>query len=171
MSPSDWGLLLAAALLLGAPFCSSTFAEIDRRGSENVAAPICWAMMRTFGVRLPRTRRRPGIADGGDPLRDGPWGQQHIESGMAGILFGTMPVMAVVLAPLFLAEESFTRRRLIGALIGLAGIVLVMGSVLGNVGDQALAIFITFLGPLATHLARSMPAGSPASHRPPWPPQ
>ncbi len=65
-------------------------------------------------------------ADGGDPpFGTIAWGQQHIESGLAGILFGTMPIMSVVLAPLFLAEETFTRRRLAGALVGLAGRVLV----------------------------------------------
>ena len=106
-------------------------------------------MMRAFGVRLPRTRQGwvalfwLGLLTAAIPFGTVAWGQQHIESGMAGILFGTMPVIAVVLAPLFLAEESFTRRRLIGALIGLAGIVLVIGpSVLGNAGNQALAIFI-----------------------------
>ncbi len=75
------------------------------------------------------------------------WGQQHIESGMGGILFGTMPILAVVLAPLFLAEEMFTRMALVGGVVGFAGIILLMGpSVLANAGDQILGMVITFLG-------------------------
>ena len=78
------------------------------------------------------------------------WGQQYIESGMGGILFGTMPILAVVLAPLFLAEETFTRRRLVGGVVGLAGIILLIGpSVVANAGAQILGIVITFLAPLS----------------------
>ena len=129
-------------------------------------------MMRAFGVRLPRTRQGwaalfwLGLLTAAIPLGTVAWGQQHIESGMASIRFGTMPVMAVILAPLYLAEESFARRRLIGAMIGLSDIVLVMGpSVLGSAGDQALAVFITFLGPLSHTLsaiyARPQPVLAP----------
>ena len=138
--------------------------------------PIALATSGRDGVqlfaRVPRTRQGwvalvwLGLLTAAIPFGTVAWAQQHIESGMAGILFGTMPVMAVVLPPLFLAEESFTRRRLIGALVGLTGIVLVMGpSVLGNVGDQALAVFIAFLGPLSHTLgaiyARRQPGLAP----------
>ena len=67
---------------------------------------------------------------------------------MGGILFGTMPILMVLLAPIFLAEETFTRRRLAGGVVGLAGIILLIGpSVLANASTQILGIAITFLGP------------------------
>ena len=67
---------------------------------------------------------------------------------MGGILFGTMPILAVVLTPLLLAEEVFTRRALVGGVVGFAGIILLMGpSVLANASDQILGMVITFLGP------------------------
>ena len=60
-----------------------------------------------------------------------------------------MPILAVVLVPLFLAEETFTRRRLAGGVVGLAGIILLIGpSVLANANAQILGIAITFLAPL-----------------------
>ena len=178
MNAADWSLVLVTALLLGSNFLfiAIAIAEIPPLTSALartlIAAPICWAIMRAFGVRLPRTRQGwialfwLGLLTGAIPFGTLAWGQQHIETGMAGILFGTMPVMAVVLAPLFLAEESFTRRRLTGAVIGLAGVVLVMGpSVLGNAGDQALGIFIAFLAPLSHTLgaiyARRQPGLAP----------
>ena len=78
------------------------------------------------------------------------WGQQHIDSGMGGILFGTMPSLTVVLTPLLLAEEVFTRRALVGGMVGFAGIKLLMApSVLANASDQILGMVITFLGPLS----------------------
>ena len=64
-----------------------------------------------------------------------------------------MPILAVVLAPLLLAEETFTRRALIGGVVGLAGVILLMGpSVLSCAGDQILGITITFLGPVSQTL-------------------
>lgn len=178
MNAADWGLLLTTALLLGSTFLFLNIAVAEvppltvAAARTLIAAPICWATMRAFGVRLPRTRQEwvalfwLGLLTGAIPFGTLSWGQQHIESGMAGILFGTMPVLAVVLAPLFLAEEIFTRRRLVGAAIGLAGVVLVMGpSVLSNAGDQALALFITFLAPLSHTLgaiyARRQPGLAP----------
>ena len=61
-----------------------------------------------------------------------------------------MPILAVVLVPLFLAEETFTRRRLAGGVVGLAGIILLIGpSVLANASAQILGIAVTFLAPLS----------------------
>ena len=78
------------------------------------------------------------------------WGQQHIESGLAGILFGTSPIISVILAPLFLKEESLTSRRLMGSIIGFIGIVVLIGpSVLANATDQILGGVITLLAPIS----------------------
>ena len=178
MNGADWGLLLTTAVLLGSTFLFLNIAVAEvppltvAVARTLLAAPICWAMMRAFGVSLPQTRQEwvalfwLGLLTGAIPFASLSWGQLHIESGMAGILFGTMPILAVVLAPLFLAEETFTRRRLIGAVVGLAGVVLVMGpSVLANAGNQVLGLFITFLAPLSHTLgaiyARRQPGLAP----------
>ena len=112
--------------------------------------------MRAYGARLPSTRKGwvtlfwLSLLTGAIPFGTVAWGQQHIESAMGGILFGTMPILAVVLAPLFLAEEMFTRRALVGGVVGFAGIILLMGpSVVANASDQILGMVITFLGPLS----------------------
>lgn len=162
MTPADWGLLLATALLLGSTFLflKIAIAEVPpltaAAARTLIAAPICWALMRAFGVRLPRTGKEwaalfwLGLLTAAIPFGAGAWGQQHIESGVTGIVFGTIPIISVVLAPVFLIEETFTRRRLTGALAGLAGVVLLIGpSILANAGDQVLGIAITFLAPLS----------------------
>lgn len=160
MSLSDWGLLLTASVLVGSTFLFVNVAvkEISPLAIASlralISALICWGVMRASGGQLPRTRQGwtalvlLGVLTGAIPFATVAWGQQHIESGMGGILFGTMPILAVVLAPLFLAEETFTRKALFGGVVGLAGIILLMGpSVLANAGDQILGIVITFLGP------------------------
>ena len=62
-----------------------------------------------------------------------------------------------------LTEEMFTRRALVGGVVGFAGIVLLMGpSVVANASDQILGIATTFLGPLSHTLtsAISVPAAA-----------
>lgn len=178
MTLADWSLLLAAALFLGSTFLflKIAIAEISPMTAAAartlIAAPICWALMRAFGVCLPHTGKEwaallwLGLLTAAIPFGAGAWGQQYIESGVTGIVFGTIPIMSVVLAPMFLVEETFTRRRLTGALAGLAGIVLLIGpSVLANAGDQVLGIAITFLAPLShtlgTIYARRQPRLTP----------
>jgi len=159
---ADWSLLFAAALLLGSTFLflNITIKEISPFTTAAfrtlIAAPICWGLMRAFGAHLPLTRQGwvalfwLGLLTAAIPFGTISWGQQHIESGMAGILFGTIPILMVVLAPIFLAEETFTRRRLAGGVVGLAGVILLIGpSVLANASAQTLGIAITFLGPLS----------------------
>ena len=162
---ADWGLLLAASVLVGSTFLFINIAvkEISPLAIAAIraliSALICWIVMRAFGARLPRTRRGwtalfwLGLLTSAIPFFTVAWGQQHIESGLGGILFGTMPILAVLLAPVLLAEETFTRRALIGGVVGLAGVILLMGpSVLSNASDQILGIAITFLGPVSQTL-------------------
>ena len=157
MTAADWGLLSATALLLGSSFLFLNIAvqEIPpvtvAAARAIIAIPVVWAVMRLTGTRLPTTLAgwAPlfwlGLLTAAIPFATIAWGQQHIDSGLAGILFGALPVLAVLLGPAFLAEEQLSGRRLLGALIGLAGVVLVIGpAVLANAGSQIEGILITF---------------------------
>jgi drug/metabolite transporter (DMT)-like permease len=52
------------------------------------------------------------------------WGEQSIDSGLAAILNGTVPLFAIVLAAMFLADEPITVNRLLGLLVGFVGVVV-----------------------------------------------
>ena len=54
------------------------------------------------------------------------WGQQHVTSGMAGVLNGTTPLFTLGIAVAALSEEHFSRVRLAGLLIGFFGVFLVL---------------------------------------------
>ena len=81
ISLTDWGLLLAASVLVGSTFLFINIAveEISplviAALRALISALICWIVMRASGVRLPRTRQgwTPLLlarsADRGDPLR------------------------------------------------------------------------------------------------------
>lgn len=162
LTPGDWSFILAAALLLGSTFLFIRMAITEippltaAAARALIAAPVCWALMRASGVHFPRsTRQRAalvwlGLMTAAVPFAAGAWGQRYIESGLAGILFGTIPIMSVVLAPIFLAEETFSRRRMTGALAAFTGVVFLIGpSALANAGSQLLGISITLLAPLS----------------------
>lgn len=68
------------------------------------------------------------------------WGQSHISGGLASILNATTPLFTVIVAHLSTKDERMTAGRLIGVLIGFAGVVLMIGAeTLKGLGAGALA--------------------------------
>jgi len=55
------------------------------------------------------------------------FGEQFIDSMLAAILMGVMPLATVLLAHLFVPEEPFTRRRGWGIACGFSGLVILVG--------------------------------------------
>jgi drug/metabolite transporter (DMT)-like permease len=51
-------------------------------------------------------------------------GQQWVPSGLAAVLFATFPVWLVLVASVLLHDEPLTPRKLLAALLGIAGVVL-----------------------------------------------
>ncbi len=165
-----WAVLLLAAVLLGSSFLmiNVAVAEVPPFTIAAVralaAAPLVWLFLRLTGGSLPPLFRDGGRAwlpfvvigllAGAIPFSAVAWGQQHIESGLGGILFGTIPVFAVLLGPFLVPDEGFSVGGLIGALIGFAGVVLVVGpSALAGAGDQLLGVAITLFAALSYTLS------------------
>lgn len=55
------------------------------------------------------------------------WGELRIDSGLAAILMGIVPISTAVLAHVFTHDESLTVQRLIGIFVGFAGIIVLVG--------------------------------------------
>jgi drug/metabolite transporter (DMT)-like permease len=55
------------------------------------------------------------------------WGQTQIDSGLASILNGTTAMFAAVVAGLLLADEPLTVKKIVGAVLGIAGVAFIMG--------------------------------------------
>ena len=53
------------------------------------------------------------------------WGLQHISSGLTAVLQSATPAFALVFAHLLLADEKMTTRKVVGLLLGIAGIVII----------------------------------------------
>jgi drug/metabolite transporter (DMT)-like permease len=67
------------------------------------------------------------------------WGESHITSGLAAILYTTFPILGMLLAHGMLPDEPLTARKLGGALLGMAGVVVIFAHELSVRGALALA--------------------------------
>ncbi len=162
MKPSHWLLLIATA----ASFASSILINKILVGALPpltlaamrvlLAAPLCFAMLLLFDRDLPESRadrRTAFIAALGViviPYCCLAIGQRTIPSGLSGILYSVMPLFTLIAAHFILHDERIGARKLLGIGVGMAGVVAVIGpSLLGGLGEHALAELITLCGPAA----------------------
>ncbi len=75
--------------------------------------------------------------------------ERSISSSMTGVLVASVPLTVVMIAPLFGVREALSARRLLGLLVGLAGVVVLLGfdSITGRAQWLALAgLLIAVIG-------------------------
>ena len=98
-----------------------------------IAAVLLIALVLVSGLRFPRSRRfwlfSIALAIVGNclPFWLISFGQQRIDSGLAGILMGIMPLTVMVLAHFLVADERLNVTKAMGFLLGFAGLVLLIG--------------------------------------------
>ena len=149
---SDWALLGALVAMWGSSFMFIKLGVATVPTSTLVAARlilgalILLALVYLRGARLPPFGRVWGnytiLAVLGNclPFTAITWGQQRTDSALAGILMAVMPLATIVLAHFFVKGEHLTRNRVIGFILGFAGIVVLMGpSAFEKVSGQTLA--------------------------------
>lgn len=65
------------------------------------------------------------------------WGQQFVDAGLASVLNSTSPIFVFLMTALITRHESLGGRKLVGASLGLLGVVLIVGvDTLRGLGDQ-----------------------------------
>lgn len=111
-----------------------------------LAAMMLIAIARAQGYRLPFTLRAwgafafVGVMGNALPFTLIAWGELKVDSGLAAILMGFMPVATALLAHAFVRDERLTGRRAGGVLVGFLGTVLLVGvSALSGLGAQVAA--------------------------------
>ncbi|MBU6189400.1 MAG: DMT family transporter [Betaproteobacteria bacterium] len=128
--------LAASRVLLALPFCV-----------------VAMVLMRRSLPREPRDRTAVALASLGIitvPYTALAIGQQTIASGLSGILYSIIPLLTLLLGAVFLRDERLGLARFAGIATGMAGVVVVIGpSVLGGLGEHAVAELITLCGPIA----------------------
>lgn len=139
MRSAVWALLGGLALIWGSSFLLNRLALEDFTpagvvlGRVTLGALALLVMAGLAGAALPRSRRAwgdlavMGVLNNLVPFGLIVWGQTRIGSGQASILNATTPLFGVLLAPLMLRNERLLPGRLVGVLLGLAGVAVMLG--------------------------------------------
>ena len=88
------------------------------------------------GMRLPVLA--VGVFSVGLPYALLAWGMQHVGAGFAGVTMAAVPLLVAPLAHLLVPGERLTRGRVLGVLIGFAGVVVLIGPGLWGASGSAL---------------------------------
>jgi len=129
-------------------------------------------LLALSGYRLPRPGRiwwqlgALGAATQVVPMILLSWGQKSIPSGLAGIILGSVPVVTLVLAHIFMHDERMSARSLLGALVGFTGVIVVIGRGLLAGADAHLVAELAVFG-AAVSIAAANIIGRRAAHLPP----
>src|SRR4249919_1315321 len=143
MTNRYWPLLLSLAALWGASYL---FIKVGVDGGFSpgalmaartlIAAAVLFAyLMATIGARTAVVRLREawreaialGFLNAAAPFWLIAWGEQHIDSGAAGIAQATVPIFSLLIGLRFLPHERIGPLRVAGVVLGLAGVVLIAG--------------------------------------------
>lgn len=158
ISARNWALLALTAALFASVFFLNKIAVASlppltvAASRVALAAAIALAILRLTAGRLPAPGRawRPllvvGLLTTAVPFTGIAWGQRYIDSGLAGIIYGTIPIFTVLFAHFLTADERFTARRGVGVAVGLGGVVLIFGpAALAGIGDSLLGSGLTLM--------------------------
>ncbi|HEX2050693.1 MAG TPA: EamA family transporter [Actinomycetota bacterium] len=148
MKPSDVARLVALGLIWGSSYLFIKVALEDVRTLQLVAlrlllgAAVLLTLVRVKDLRLPEGRDAyralavMALLANVLPFALITWGEERITSSMTGVLNSTTPLFTAAIVVFALREERFTAGRLAGALLGFAGVGVILG--FGD-GDNELA--------------------------------
>jgi drug/metabolite transporter (DMT)-like permease len=65
------------------------------------------------------------------------WGQQHVDASLACVLNSTSPLFVFLFTALITRHETLNRLKLLGAVLGMSGVVMIVGtSAFSGVGSE-----------------------------------
>jgi drug/metabolite transporter (DMT)-like permease len=147
----------ALVVLLGAVWgCSFFFNAILIReisplwvsaGRVTIGAAICWLYLAAIRARLPRDwRLYPqflllGILNYAVPFALFPFAEEHLASGIVGVINGMTPMTTVIVSQFWSGGEKASWNKWAGVLIGLGGAALLASPAFDSgAGGQILAL-------------------------------
>jgi len=158
----EWSMLLLLSMLWGGSYFFVEIALLEWSPllivavRVVIAATVIWAIVLAAGLPVPRSRPAwmaffwMGLLNNIFPFLLIVWGQKEIESGLAAILTAAAPIFTVIVAGVWLKDEPVTRSKLLGAVLGLIGVVVLIGpSALAGLGPNLLAQLAVLGGALS----------------------
>ncbi len=167
----DWALLLSLVAMWGSSFMFNKIALGGVPPATVVAARLALGAATLLAIVYARGARLPpwgriwaayallGFVGNALPFYLIAWGQQHVDSALAGILIAAMPLATLVLAHFVVQGERMTLNRTAGFALGFAGIVLLMEpAAVAGLGGAAIEILaqLAILGGALCYSANSV---------------
>jgi len=153
-----WALIIMLGAIWG---CSFLFNAVLIReisplwvsaGRVTIGAVICWAFFFAMRRKAPSDWRIYaqlvvlGILNYAIPFALFPWSEEHLASGIVGVINGMTPMTTVIVSQLWPGGEKASWNKIVGVLVGLAGAVILASPALAQgVSGQALA-YLAALG-------------------------
>jgi len=152
MTSYEWLLLTILSIVWGGSFFFIGVAVDALPPLTIVALRVSLATFALIGVVYLSGLRMPtdpriwvaficmGVVNNVIPFTLIVWGQTHIASSLASILNATTPMFTIVAAHFLTKDEKMTNNKIIGVIIGFAGVVIMLGHVaLEGLGDNGFA--------------------------------
>jgi drug/metabolite transporter (DMT)-like permease len=145
-----WVFFWLLCLIWGSSFLLTRIAVADIPPTQltvirvGIAAVCMNIVLFTTGRRYPKDWRTLralliiGIGNTAVPFTLIAWGEQNVESGLASILQAVTPVFSLIIAHFVFDDERITTPKIIGIVLGFAGIVLLTSSSDSSSGAPAL---------------------------------
>ncbi len=139
MSGLEWSMMIALSAVWGGSFFFNHIAVAELPvftvvvGRVAIAALLLLAVMALQGERLPSDRRvwaafsGMGLLNNAIPFSLIVAGQQTLASGAASILNASTPLFGVLFAHVLTVDEKMNGHRLMGVVIGFAGVAEMVG--------------------------------------------
>ena len=136
MNPTEWGLLVLLSVLWGGAFFFVGVAVVELPpltvvlARVGIAAAILLGLTLFLGHSLPRTPSAwtpfivMGLLNNAVPFSFLNAGQTMVSVGLASIINGMTPLFTVLVMTSF-REERLTTHRVVGVLLGIAGVILI----------------------------------------------
>ena len=166
MNCREWALLVTLSVLWGGSFF---FAEIALESLPpltivtlrvGLAAITLWLVV--LALKLPIPNSTPiwiafltmGLLNNVLPFSLIVWGQSQISSGLAAILNATAPLFGVIVAGILLRDESAAPLKIMGVVVGFAGVIVMMD--LSSIATSSLLAQLAILAAALSYACASV---------------
>src|SRR3954466_12979635 len=153
----DWLVFFALGFMWGSSYLFIKLA-VDDFGTFTlvalrlvVGALLLWTVVRVAKQPLPRERRIYGyllvmaVVNITIPFLLITWAEQSVDSSLAAILTSPVPLFAIVLSSLFLADEPIRVNGVAGLVVGFLGVIIITSPGLTS-GDSSVTGELALLG-------------------------
>ena len=166
MNRREWAMLVTLSVLWGGSFFSAEIALESLPPLTIVtlrvglAAITLWLVV--LALKLPIPNSTPiwiafltmGLLNNVLPFSLIVWGQSQISSGLAAILNATAPLFGVIVAGILLRDESATPLKIMGVVVGFAGVIVMMD--LSSIATSSLLAQLAILAAALSYACASV---------------